>query len=78
MIKKGALAEYSHVDMLLRALPRDLRAQAAMILDLDPGDPSMFKYNQLQKHVFDKCANADALAPLDSEGAHTALGVSHY
>jgi hypothetical protein len=46
-ISKGAVAEYSQVEMLLEALPRDLRAKAVMKLELDPRDPSMFKYNKL-------------------------------
>jgi hypothetical protein len=35
-------------------------------------------YNTLRKHVLEKCASPDALAPLDSEGARMAPGVSHY
>jgi hypothetical protein len=49
-----------------------------MKLELDPRDPSTFKYDKLRKHVLDNCANADALAHLDSEGARTAPGVYHY
>jgi hypothetical protein len=78
MIDKGALAEYSQVEMLLGALPRNLRAKAVMKLELDPRDPSTFKYDKLRKHVLDKCVTADALALLDSEGARTAPGVSPY
>jgi hypothetical protein len=36
MISKEALAEYSQVEMMLRALPGDLRAKAVMKLELDP------------------------------------------
>jgi len=78
MINKGALAEYSEVEMLLRALPRELRAKAVMKLELYPRDPSMFKDVKLRKHVLDKCASPNALALLDSEGARTALGDSPY
>ena len=78
MISKGALAEYSPVEMLLGALPRDFRAKAIMKLELDPRDPSTFKYDKLRKYALDKCATADALALLDSEGARTAPGVSPY
>jgi len=77
-IGKGAQAEYSQVEMLLGALPRDLRAKAVKKLELDPRDPSTFKYDKLRKHVLDKCSTADALAVLDSEGACTAPGVSPY
>jgi hypothetical protein len=45
MINMGALAEYSQVEMLVRALPTDSRAKAVMQLELDPRDPSTFKYN---------------------------------
>jgi len=48
MISKGAFAEYSQVEMLLGALPRDLRAKAVMKLELDPRDPSTFKYDKLE------------------------------
>jgi len=78
MIRRGALAEYSQVQMLLRALRRDLRAKAVMNLELDPRDPSRFKYKKLRMHVLDKCATADALALLHSEGACTVPGVSPY
>jgi len=78
VISKGALAEYSQGEMLLGALPRDLRVKAVMKLKLDPRDPSTFKHDKLRKHVLDKCATADALALLDSEGACTAPGVSPY
>jgi hypothetical protein len=54
MINKGALAEYSTVEMLLRALPRDLRAQVVMKIDVDSGDPSRFKYDKLRMHVFNR------------------------
>ena len=54
MISKGALAEYSQVEMLLGALSRDLRAKAVMKLELDPKDPLTFKYDKLQKHVLVK------------------------
>ena len=77
-INKGALAEYSQVEMLLGALPRDLRAKAVMKLNLDPRDPSTFKYDKFPKHVLDKGATADALALQDLEGACTAPGVSPY
>jgi hypothetical protein len=43
IISKGALAEYSQVEILLRALPRDLIAKAVMKLELDHRDPSTFK-----------------------------------
>jgi len=49
MIDKGALAEYSQVEMLLGALPRNLRAKAVMKLELDPRDPSTFKYDKTPK-----------------------------
>jgi soluble lytic murein transglycosylase-like protein len=78
MISKGAFAEYSEVEMLLGALPRDLRAKAVMKLELVRRDPSMFKYNKLRKHVIGKCATPDALALLDSDGACTVPGVSRY
>jgi hypothetical protein len=42
MISKRALAEYSQVEILLGALPRDLREQVVMKLEQDPEDPSMF------------------------------------
>jgi len=47
MIKKGALAEYSQVELLLVAIPRDVRAKAVMELELDPRDPLTFTYDQL-------------------------------
>jgi len=78
MINKGALAEYSPVEMLLTALPRALSAKAVMQLELDPRDRFTFKYDTLQTHVLIDCITADALTLLDSEGAHTVLGVSLY
>jgi hypothetical protein len=78
MISKGVLAEYSQVEMLLGALPRDFRAKAVMKLEIDHRDPSTFKYEKLRKHVLDECATADVLALLDSEGVSTAPGVSPY
>jgi len=78
MINKGALAEYSQVEMLLGAFPRELRAKAVMELDLDPRDPWTFKYDKLRKHVLDECGTADTLTLLNSEGARTAPGVSPY
>jgi hypothetical protein len=78
MITKGALAEYSQVEMLLEALPRDLSVKAVIKLELDLRDHSMFKYDKLRKYVLDKCATADALGLLDSEGASTVPGVSLY
>jgi hypothetical protein len=47
MISKWALAEYSQVEMLLGALPRDLRAKAVMKHELDPRDSSTFKGDKL-------------------------------
>jgi hypothetical protein len=47
MITKGVLAKYSEVEMLLRALPRHWSTKAVMTLELDPIDPSTFKYNKL-------------------------------
>jgi hypothetical protein len=35
-----------------------------------------FKYRTLRKRVLDKCGTTDALAFLDSEGAHMAPGIS--
>jgi len=58
--------------MFLGALQTELRAKAVLKLDLDPRDPSAFKYVRLQKYVLDKFATTDALARLDSEGARTA------
>jgi hypothetical protein len=58
VINKGALAEYSRVEMLLGALSPDLRVQAVMKLELHPRDPSMFKYDKLRKHVLDKSVTA--------------------
>ena len=78
MINMGGLAKYSQVDMLLGALPRDLRGKAVIKLELDPREPSTFKYNKLRKQVADNCVTADALILLDSEGTCTALGVSPY
>jgi len=76
MINLGAWAEYSHVEMMLGALPRDLRAKAGMKIKPDPIEPSTFKYNELWKHVLDNCATAYTLALPDSEGAQTAPGIS--
>jgi len=43
MINKGTLDEYSQVEMLLGALPNDLRAKVVMKPKLDPRDRSTFK-----------------------------------
>jgi len=47
MINKEALAEYSQMEMLLGALPQDLKLKAGIKLELDPRDPSPYKYNNL-------------------------------
>jgi len=73
---KRALAEYSQIEMRRGAPPRYFRANAVMKLELDPRDPSMFKYNKLWMHVLDQCVTTDTLALLNTEGAHTAPGVS--
>jgi hypothetical protein len=78
MLRTGALAEYSQVEIFLGAHPRDVRAKALMKVELEPRDPSTFAHDQLQKHVLDKWAMADALAVGDSETVHTAAGVSPY
>jgi hypothetical protein len=77
-IATGALAENLPLHMLLGAHQSKLNANAGMKLQLDPRDPSMFKYDQLQMHVLETCVTADALPLLDSEKAHTVLGVSSY
>jgi hypothetical protein len=66
------------VEILLGALSRDLRVQAVMKLELHPRDPSMFKYNELRKHVLDKSVTAETLAFVDTEEALTEPGVSPY
>jgi hypothetical protein len=78
MINKGALAKYSHQEMLLRAVPRELRATAVTKLELDPRDPSTFNYLRLRNHALNKCMTANALALLYSHGARTAPGFSPY
>jgi len=47
MINKGAVAEYSEVEMSLGALPRDLRAKALLKLKLDSRDPWTFTHDEL-------------------------------
>ena len=69
---------YSQVEMLLEAHLRDLQAKAVMRLELYPGDHSKLKHRTLRNHVLDKCATANALALLDSQGAGTVPGVSPY
>jgi hypothetical protein len=54
MINKGALAEYSQVEVLFGALPKTFRARAVMKLKLDPRDTWTIKYNTHRKHVFHK------------------------
>jgi len=46
MLKKGVFAKYSYVEMLLRALPKDLWMTAVIQQKLDPRDPWIFKYHQ--------------------------------
>jgi hypothetical protein len=78
MTSKGTLAEYSQEEMFLGALPRDMRAKVVITLELDPRYTSTFNYHKLRKHVFVKCAIADAHTLLDSEGARTARAVYPY
>ena len=47
MTNKGGLAKYSQVEMLLGALPSDMKAKAVMKLKLDSRDPSTFKNGTL-------------------------------
>ena len=63
---------------MLRALPRESRTKAVLILDLNPRDLSTLEYDTLRTNVLDKCVTSDALPILDLDGAHTALGVSPY
>jgi len=78
MLTKGALAEYSQVEMILAAHPRDLRAKAVMKLQLDPRDPLTFKYDKLSMHDLEKCATTNSLTMLDLDGARTAPVVTPY
>lgn len=78
MIKKGALVHNSQEEMLLRALPREMRANATMKRELVTRYSSRFKSNILQTQVLDKCVSADVLSPLDPDASPTAPGVSHY
>jgi len=77
-IGKAALAVYLQVSMLLGALPRELMGKAVMKLELESTEPSRFKYDKLRKNVLDECVTANTLALLDSDRAHTVLGVSPY
>jgi len=47
MINKGSLVKYSQVEMMLGALPRDLKANVVMKVELDPRNPSTFKHDKL-------------------------------
>ena len=67
MLNKGALPEYSQVEMLLGTLPQNLSANAVTKLKLVPTDPSTFKYDKLRRHILDKCVTANALSVLDSQ-----------
>jgi len=78
MVDKGAFAVYSPVEILLRDLPRNLRAKSGMKLQIDLRVPLMFKYNTLSRHVIDPLVTTDALDLLDSEGACAVPGVSPY
>jgi len=78
LINKGALAENSVVEMLLRALLRYWRPKKVMKLELDPRDPWTFKYDKLQHCVLDKGATADTLTHLHWDGAHKVPGISPY
>jgi hypothetical protein len=46
MINKGALAEYSQVEILLGAIHADLPRKAVLKLKLDPRDRSTIRYDQ--------------------------------
>jgi len=78
MIDKGALAEYSQVEMLLGALQGNLGPNALMSLELDRRDPLTFKYDKLWKDGIGNCVTANAITLLASEVAHMAPGVSPY
>jgi len=47
MISQGALAEYSQVEILLRALQGEVRAEAVMNVKLYTRGPLKLKYNKL-------------------------------
>lgn len=70
------MAEYSQVEMLLAALPSELRVQVVLPLELDIREPSTFNYNKLRKHVHKKCVTPAALTLRDAEGAITTLRFS--
>jgi hypothetical protein len=49
-----------------------------MKLELDPRDPSKWKYDKLRKHVLNDSANADDVVLLDPEDAPQPPGVHPY
>jgi hypothetical protein len=77
MNNNGAWAKDSQEELLLGALPRDLRANVLMQFKLPPRDSSMFKYDKFRKHFLDiyTTTTTDAIIVLDTEGACTVLGV---
>jgi len=78
MIIKGALGVYSGVEMLLWALPRDIRGTAVMKLEQNPRDPSRLRFDRVRKHLPNKCATPNARGLLDWDGTRKALGVTPY
>ena len=49
-----------------------------MNLELDHRDTSLFKFDELPKHILNYCVTTNTVTSLDSEYLHTALGVSPY
>jgi len=49
-----------------------------MTLELDPSNPSAFKYDTLGKHVHHECVTTNPLGVRDSEGSLSSPGVAQY
>jgi len=75
MSNNWTMVEYWEVDILLGALPRDMRITLVGNLQLDPRDHLIISTDTLQKHVLHKRATTHTLALLDWESVHAVVGL---
>jgi len=78
MIKMGVLAEYTQVEMLLGAIPHNMRVTVLMKLKLRCRNPSILTYVNILKYVLNTSVTGNAVALIVMEGACSATEVSPY
>jgi len=78
LINKGAMAEYSQLEILLATLQRDGSGNFLIKLEEDPRPPSRWEYNTLWKQYLDSFLTTNTLAIMHSGWVCTVPGDSPY